>query len=217
MCFSAGASFGAGIVLTAIGIASIKKTETKAQIAFACIPLIFAAQQITEGFLWLALCHPSYAIFRWPATYLFLFFAQVVWPFWVPYSILRLETVQKRKRFGKILVAIGVPVSLGLTYFLVTYKVEAYLMDHHIFYKQYYPGGIRPYGVLCYMLATIAPPFVSAIKRMWILGALILVSYITTALFYKNHVLSVWCFFASIISIYILVILVKLNRKKYNV
>ena len=98
MCFSASASFGAGIVLSAIGIASIKKSETKPQLFFASIPLFFAVQQITEGFLWLALSKPDYALLRWPATYIFLFFAQVVWPFWVPFAILMLEKEQKQKK-----------------------------------------------------------------------------------------------------------------------
>ena len=59
MCFSASASFGAGIVLTGIGVASIKKSDTRSKSLFASIPLIFGIQQITEGFLWLALSNPD--------------------------------------------------------------------------------------------------------------------------------------------------------------
>lgn len=98
MCFSASASFGAGVILSVIGIASIKKVQSPSQIIFVSIPLIFAVQQIMEGFLWLALTNTHYAPLQKFTTYVFLFFAQVVWPFWVPYVILKLEIKERRKR-----------------------------------------------------------------------------------------------------------------------
>ena len=95
MCFSAGASFGAGVVLSVIGIASLKKVQTPSQIVFASVPLIFSVQQITEGFLWLALSNPAFAFLQQFTTYTFLFFAQVVWPMWVPLAIFLLEKEDK--------------------------------------------------------------------------------------------------------------------------
>ena len=41
MCFSASASFGAGVVLNVIGVATIKKTHHSPQLLFASIPFIF--------------------------------------------------------------------------------------------------------------------------------------------------------------------------------
>src|SRR5476649_1319487 len=99
MCFSASASFGAGAVLLVMGITSLKKSSKPSQILFASIPLFFALQQITEGFLWLSLLHPLYASCRWPATYLFLLFAQIIWPIWVPLSIRLLEKKPNRKKW----------------------------------------------------------------------------------------------------------------------
>src|SRR6478735_5488520 len=124
MCFSAGASFGAGIILSVIGVASIKKVQTSSQIIFACIPLIFAVQQITEGFVWLSLSNSAYASSQQVATYNFLFFAQVVWPIWVPFAIFKLEPKERRRRAEIILVIIGVLVSLYFAYCLLTFHVE---------------------------------------------------------------------------------------------
>src|SRR6188768_3673276 len=62
----------------------------------ASIPLIFAVQQFTEGFLWLSLTSPRFAGLQSVATIVFLFFAQVVWPVWVPYAILKLEPKENR-------------------------------------------------------------------------------------------------------------------------
>lgn len=74
MCFSASASFGAGVVLSTIGIITFKKTEAKSQLVFASIPFIFAVQQISEGFLWLALANPSYAFLEKFTSHAFVFF-----------------------------------------------------------------------------------------------------------------------------------------------
>jgi hypothetical protein len=49
MCFSAGASFGAGIILAVISVASLKKVKHTPHNFFAIIPLIFCIQQISEG------------------------------------------------------------------------------------------------------------------------------------------------------------------------
>ena len=54
MCFSATVSFVAGVPLTVLGVITVKKTERRAEIPFAMIPLLFGAQQIVEGMLWLS-------------------------------------------------------------------------------------------------------------------------------------------------------------------
>lgn len=211
MCFSASASFGAGIVLSVISVASIKKVKLISQYPFASIPLIFAVQQFTEGFLWLSLTNPLYAALQQASTYTFLFFAQIVWPVWVPLSILMLAEKEKRRMIEKILVIIGGIVSLYLAYCLLSYNVQAKVTGYHIAYGQDYPAGLSRYGGVLYIIATIVPPFFSPIKRMWTLGTAILISYIITTLFYTDYIVSVWCFFASVISITVFVVMYQMN------
>ncbi len=214
MCFSANASFGAGIVLAAIGIASVKKAQTPSQIFFGCIPLIFCVQQITEGFVWLSLSNPAYASLKQVATYNFLFFAQVVWPLWIPLSILMLEPKMRQKKAGKIFVGIGALVSIYFAYCLLTFPVEATIAGHHISYQQDFPSGIAFYCGAIYIVATIVPAFLSRIRRMWILGTTILISYIITRIFYTDNIVSVWCFFATLISLVVFAILHHLNHSQ---
>lgn len=49
MCFSASASFIAGASLSAIGVATLRRVESKKEIPFATIPLLFGIQQLIEG------------------------------------------------------------------------------------------------------------------------------------------------------------------------
>ncbi len=214
MCFSATASFGAGAVLTVIGIASLKKSHNKSQFMFASIPFLFGIQQLAEGVLWVTLPNPDLLQTQKVATAVYLFFAQIVWPIWVPIAILKLEKRTTRKPIQRVLIFAGIVVASYLAYCLLFFKVEAKISGQHIAYLQHYPLTLKPYIVVLYALATIAPSFFSHIKRMWILGATILISYIITVLFYEHYILSVWCFFSSIISISIYMIIVQVNRMK---
>lgn len=206
MCFSATASLGAGIVLSAISIATIKKVEKPAQIYFGSIPIVFCVQQFAEGFIWFFLTNSIYYPLQELATYIFLFLAQVVWPMLVPFSILVLEKEVKRKKMLKTVLGIGMLVSFYLAYCLIAYDVEAKIIGAHISYLQNYPIRFGNYGDLLYVIATVAPPLISSIKRMWILGAIIFMSYVITVLLYTGYIISVWCFFASIISIMVYIL-----------
>jgi len=210
MCFSATASFTAGAVLTVIGVASIKKTNHKSQLLFASIPLIFGVQQFAEGVLWLTLPNSDLISIQKVATFIYVGFAQVVWPICVPIAILHLEKRKSRKWTQRILVGAGLLLGGYLAYCLLIYPVEGKIIEYHIAYTLDYPNELRIFVITLYPLATIAPPFFSNIKRMWILGVTILFAYLVTAIFYENYLLSVWCFFSSVISISIYFIIKKI-------
>ena len=215
MCFSANASFSAGIVLTVIGTMTIKKTNQKNQLLFACIPFIFGIQQLSEGVLWVSLSKPAFSIVQHSATVTFLFFAQVVWPLLVPISIFVLEKKEKRIIAQKVLIGVGGIVCCYLSYCLLTMKVSAKIQEQHILYLQNYPTKFRNGSIVFYAIATIIPPFFSSIRGMWLLGATILLSYIISAIFYEHYILSVWCFFSSIISLAVyFVVKGMVNQKK---
>ncbi len=212
MCFSANASFTAGVVLSAIGIVCIKKVQHRSQFLFAAIPLIFAVQQITEGFLWLTIRDPAYAITQHALTISFLFFAQIVWPLWVPIAILFLEKNATRKKQQKILAGIGLLVSLYLGYCLSTYPVLAQITGHHISYIQLYPLRISNVVAVFYVISILAPAFFSHIKRMWMLGTTVVISFAIAAIFYTNYLVSVWCFFASLIGLAVYAVMVEVSN-----
>lgn len=214
MCFSATASFSAGIVLTTIGIAAIKKAQNPSQKLFAGIPLIFAAQQIVEGFLWLNLPSSENPILNQGLIHAFLFVAQVLWPIWVPLSIYYLTPREDRKIIQKILVAIGVFTGTVLAIFLMLYDSTAKIHGHHVLYNQSFPDSLRYIGVGFYLAATILPLYFSSVKNLWMLGLGIFIAYVVSFIFFSRYLLSVWCFFAAIISVTVYVIIVKANGKK---
>ena len=70
---------------------------------------------------------------------------------------------------------------------------------------------IMPFAALFYILPTIISPFISSVKRMVLLGSLLLFSLIISKIFFEVYTISVWCFFAAIISSVVFMIISKLN------
>jgi len=211
MCFSPTASFGASAVLLTIGLIAQKKAKTAPQHIFAGVPLIFAVQQFFEGVLWLALMHTAYAHWERLATYAFLIFAQVIWPVYVPLAIMLLEKNQVRKKILSYLLVIGTLLAVYLSYCLAMYNVSATIDGHHIRYSVDFPGANRWYSGIFYFIPTAISPFISGIKRIRLLGVVIILSYIITRIFYQYYVISVWCYFAAVISVIVLAVIIKLT------
>lgn len=214
MCFSASASFIAGTVLTSIGVASVNKVNKKEYYLFASIPIIFGIQQMTEGFIWIGLNDPEKGYSAQLSSYLFLFIAQVVWPTWVPLSILFLDKKERHKSIQKLLVILGAALSMYMCYCLYWFHIEAKIIDHHIAYLQEYPIHNKYYVIATYGIVTILPALMSQTKNVWILGVALLLSYLITAIFYKSFTLSVWCFFAAIISANVYLIILQIRTQQ---
>lgn len=232
MCFSATASFAAGAVLGTVGVAALSKATSKPQRIFGAIPLLFAVQQCAEGLLWLSLKDPSFHSWQPLLTYLFLFFAMAVWPFWIPFSIWKMETDPYRKRWIRYFVWMGLLVAAGVCLVLFSYPVEVItpfcptcpVADapaplHHLHYEFAIPPLVRNTVVgfsILYIGATIVTPFLSSIKKMKWLGIVFLASYLFAITFYHGFVISVWCFFAALLSFVVLWIIASGRKPNEN-
>jgi hypothetical protein len=220
MCFSPEASFAGGVIISAIGVATVRKVHKPSQLLFACIPLFFGIQQITEGILWLSLSHLDYVVFQKLSTYAFLVMALVIWPMMIPLSVFFMEENKKRKRILWILLIIGATLSLYYIVCLLLFNVNPQIMGYHIQYNSGFPKSIALAVFATYLIATITPLFVSSIKRTHLLGILMFLSCLVTAIFFTQFLTSVWCFFAALISGVIYWILrdskIKFNLDKLN-
>ncbi len=215
MCFSAEASFSASVVLGIVGAITVKKVKEPSQLAFACIPFLFGFQQFCEGILWFSLTHKEYAFLQPISTYLFLIIAQIVWPTWVPFSIILLEKNQTRKKTLYIILALGILISIYLTYCFLFYDVQSEISNHHIKYTLNFPHTTHLLWLtaLFYFIPTVVSAFVSTVKRMHFLGTAILLSCVITRYFTTHYFISIWCFFAAIISVLVLMIIIGLQKK----
>lgn len=213
MCFSASASFTTGAGLLIIGAIAISQSKTTPQRVLASIPVIFSVQQFSEGLLWLSLSGVAGAQWQNIFMYVFLWFAQVLWPSFVPLTILLFEKRVRRKQILRVLLTVGILTSLYLFWCLLFHDVSARIEGHHIRYELDFPLGNQWFSGITYILAAVMAPFVSSLVQLRLLGILLLVSYLVSRIFYQDYLISVWCYFAAVLSISILVIIRGLRKE----
>ena len=215
MCFSATASFVSGSVLTVAGAISLSSAKKNNQKLFAAIPMIFGIQQFLEGLLWLVLPDPSNKESIQLFTILFLFFAQVVWPLWVPLSVWVYEEDVKRKNTLFIFLIIGIIVAGYLAFCIVNFDVSAVMKEHHIQYQLSFIQKIIPISGWLYFVTTVIPPFISTCHRMRILGTIIFLSYVVSKIYFNDYLISVWCFFAAVLSVLVILVIRQVPLGKF--
>lgn len=200
MCFSATASFGSGMLLSAIGVASLRKVRTGNRRLFAAIPLLFGVQQFSEGFVWLGLQDSSYEWIVPVCAAVFSFYAHTLWPTVVPLSIMLMEPQAERRKVLQWTLAVGVLTSL---YFLVcqlSFPGTAMIDGYHIRYVHGYPMEFATTVGIFYMVSTIIPHFVSSLRRASLFGITTAIAYGVTYVLYNDYIVSVWCFFSALLS-----------------
>ncbi len=197
MCFSAQASFSVGTVLVGIGALSWRAAHGRGERAFAAIPALFGLQQFIEGVLWLSVTRDAPQIAA-AMTYAFAFFSHLFWPVYVPLAVLLIEPDRQRQRaiFGCAL--LGLTVSSWLLLSMSEYGVVAQVHSQHIEYVS--RGDLGPLTMLSYLIATSLSPLISSHRTVRAFGALALLSFVAAYLVYSVWFISVWCYFAALLS-----------------
>lgn len=197
MCFSAPASFTAGVVLVAIGWVAARRTRQRSELPFALIPVLFGIQQLTEGALWLTF--PDKApLLNNLLTQFYSLFSQVIWPIYIPVAVWLLEPIPWRRKALLVTTAAGAAVSLFLLYYLVRLPVVAQVQGRHITYLFPHFHQIAATGL--YLLGACLAPLFSSHRAVRVFGIAACLSLVATYTFYATWFISVWCFFAAILS-----------------
>jgi hypothetical protein len=198
MCFSAAASFTAGATLSAVGGLTVRKSRGKTELPLALIPLLFGIQQLTEGVLWLNI-HNDQSTLKLVATYVYSMFSHVLWPIFVPFAILLVESKRWRKTAIGVFQILGVAVGLYLFYFILRFPVTAYVHGHSIVYasRHFYIVEV----LVVYLLATCATGLFSSHRCVNVFGVLAFVLAVVAYEVSVDTFVSVWCFYAAVLSL----------------
>ncbi len=169
---------------------------------FASIPLIFGIQQLLEGGVWFSLLHNSHVL-NLISTYGFIVIAYVIWPILVPLSILLLEKNHFRKNVLKVLFGAGSLLGLFLLYFILSNNIISNANCNSIIYTTPSKTGYGLFLTLSYISVVSFSGMLSSYRMIKVLGALIFIFFCIAYYFYTASFISVWCFFASILSLVI--------------
>jgi hypothetical protein len=217
MCFSATASLGASTVLGGVGVVALARNQGKGRM-LALMPLLFAAQQLCEGLVWLTIGSEPERLAQAIAVKLFLFFALVLWPPWLPLALLCIERQPGRRKLLRALAGAGLAVAAVGAMVLIHLRPHARITGHCIHYVYGLPGGHWthvPY-LLVYLLAAVMPFFVAALPLGRTIGVVLVVALAATVAMQKGALTSLWCFFAAIISVLVVVALDRERRAAWT-
>jgi hypothetical protein len=126
--------------------------------------------------------------------------ADFLWPVMIPLSVLFMEKKAGKRKILWILLVMGFTLSSYYAFCLLSCNVNPEIRGYHIFYKTDFPRSLAIPAFIVYLIVTITPLFVSSIKRTHLLGVLMFLSCLVTAIFFTQYLTSVWCFFAALIS-----------------
>ncbi|OGT10875.1 MAG: hypothetical protein A2X77_02585 [Gammaproteobacteria bacterium GWE2_42_36] len=218
MCFSAPISFSTGAVLLSISFYTIHNsiTKNKKYLLFASMPLFFGIQQIIEGLVWVSL-RGNHLFFLKLTSLGFLFFALFFWPVFSPLSMYFIAEKEESTRRKLLLALLGFGVVIGAAMYLpIIMGINPFSTKTtcgSIHYDWVIPQLIKDIYRLMYLFITIAPFLIIPNIKIRIFAILLLASSIISNYFYLGRRVSVWCFFAAILSIFIAYILHRLPKR----
>jgi uncharacterized protein DUF6629 len=197
VCFSPEGDLGAGIVVTAIGIDTVRHLRHRNDhLALAVFPLLLGFHQIDEAFVWWGLQGAvPHAVGR-VAMWIYLVIAFVVLPILVPVVIMLLEPTARRRWRITPFLAIGLGVSAVLLVTMLRNGPSVTLGAYHLAYSIGLQHGIIVVGL--YIVATCGSLLASGYRHIVIFGMANLVAVVVLARLSADGFASLWCFYAAI-------------------
>ncbi len=191
-------------------------TSDQAYLPISTWPLFFGLQQAVEGLLWLGIASNELTLIN-TASLGFLFFSHFFWLFWTPFSAFSLETKKSLRIILMIFTLLGFFYGSLLYFPLLLEKsfVKITVVNSSIYYgTKFIFNDLVPknFSFVTYAIIILVPLLISSNQRVNFLGSLISLSVIITYIMFSHAFISVWCFFAAVLSLYLLYTTQKLAR-----
>jgi hypothetical protein len=182
------------------------------ELLFASLPTLFAIHQFTEGFVWLGfdgILSPTVTHNMGAA---FMLYAQGLLPFLVPLSVMLFEPTRESRRRMLPFVVIGGATALYVLWGLTAYPTDIYVRDNSIVYINHATNNITV--AVLYVIATCGSLFFSKIRMLVVFGGANLAILLIVDAIKRYAFTSVWCAYAAIASVIILVYFWRSSRHR---
>lgn len=212
MCLSATVSYAAAAVLVPSGaVATVWAwAGDRRYLMLAILPLLFGLQQGAEGMVWVA-GDAGHTHHVEQYSFVYMFFAWIVWPIWIPMSAFFLES---GGRSAVILLFVIAGAMLGGLQFIPYFTHEGWLSTSFLAWAVRYEdinlldaivSRVVTYGI--YLTVIIAPFLVVRDRAVKMFGLLTGGVVVITYLFFSYAYISVFCFGGALISTYLLALI----------
>jgi hypothetical protein len=221
MCISSTVSYSAAAMLVTTGFYAVQQARRlpPAYWLLATVPLFFGIQQAFEGRVWQMLDagEGERAV---PFALGFHFFSHFLWLWWFPLCSYVVERGRFRRRLFLGIALFG-GLAGGLVFFTLLFNADWMSVEveqHSIVYRASPPLrgpfsiGIPPSAL--YALIVLVPLLFSSQRQIRIFGALIAASTVPASLAWGFAFVSVWCFFAAVLSLYLVYMIRRLAEEQ---
>ena len=202
MCFSAAANFTGSGVLGTVGVVTLTKVKHRRELLFASLPILFAAHQFIEGFVWLGLDGYLSPQVTHDMGAAFMLYAQGLLPFLLPLSVLLFEPDGKGRRRMLPFLALGTGTTLYILWALTAFPTQVFVKGNSIVYINQATNNTAV--AILYVIATCGSLFFSKVRAMVLFGLANLTILLLVMAFKRYAFTSLWCAYAAVASIIIL-------------
>ena len=210
MCFSTTADLVAGSALTPIAAASLRQVRSARELPFAALPAVFAVHQLIEALVWAGQDGDVSSRLAHAAAVAYAAIAFPLLPTLFPVAVALLGPRSAARRAAPF-VALGIVVSAYLGYAMLAHGVTVTAHPHALSYGIGATDG-WVWGVL-YVVAVIGPALLSTSPSIVAFGAVNLVGLTVVAIAYAEAFASLWCVYAAVSSVLVLVHMVGRRRR----
>lgn len=210
MCFSLQADLVAGAVLAPIAVLSLREVRTRRELPFALLPTVFCVHQLIEALVWLGLEGRVPGWVQAAAALAYVLIALPLLPLLVPTAILLLEPRGFRARTVPF-VGLGVIVAAVLLVTVLDGPIKVVRLDHALSYHVGLSDALL--WVALYVVAVTGPALMSGYRSIVAFGVLNVVGLTAVALLYAEAFASLWCVYAALTSVLILVHMRRRRRR----
>ena len=222
MCFSATVSYSAAAVLVVTGGYAISQAWrlTLPYRLLSLVPVLFGIQQGFEGMVWQEL-DAGDADAAAPYAIGFHFFSHFLWLWLFPLCSILLEPARARRR---VFIGLGLfgAFAGSLVYFtilthpeLMSVAIREHSIVYHVTSPYRGPVSVPLPASALYAIIVLVPLLFSSHRSLRIFGVLIAFSVVLASVSYAYAFVSVWCFYAAMLSLY-LAYLIVLRKQEYN-
>jgi hypothetical protein len=212
MCFSAIASFTTAALLLPLGIyaSNLAWRKDSRYLSLTIVPIFFGIQQGIEGMEWLSIKSAQTDMIRLFALG-FLFFA---YGFWLVGPALAMWIIERRPKIKRRLLTIALigllfGASLYLPLWIYPDRLSVVILNASIVYQTqliYDRFLSRDMVHVIYLAIVLCPLYLSNLDRVRFFAGLIALSMIASSYFFNYAFVSIWCFWAALLSLYIVYI-----------
>ena len=203
MCFSPGADLVAGVVVTAVGIDTVRHAGHQREAPLAVLPLVFGLHQLIEVPVWWGSGGGAGHNLAGGAALLYLAIAFGLLPWAVPLAVRHLEPDRTRRAVMAMLGLIGLAVAIALMVPTVAGPITVTDMVNHLDYSV--PLSYGGQLTALYVVATCGALLLSSDRVVAVYGAVNLAVVATLAVLLATGVISLWCVWAAVSSVAIAV------------